>query len=132
MIKKILKLDWNEYQNMIDKLVNKIKNDGLKYDGIYGVPRGGLIIAVSLSHKLKLPILMYPTNNTLVVDDISDNGITLQNLKYKSIATLFSSNWTVTIPTYFIDTKLSKDEWIIFPWEDENEIKQTKITEFIK
>lgn len=128
----MLKLSWEEYQKMIEELTAKIKKSGLKFNGIYGVPRGGMIIAVSLSHKLNLPILNFSDKDTLLVDDISDEGKTLHHMKRKAIATLFSSEWTITNPEFYCDKKQSKDEWIIFPWENENELNQTKLTQFIK
>ena len=50
---------------------------------IYAIPRGGLPLAVSLSHRLNLPIIMNETEispQTLVVDDIFDSGATLKEV----------------------------------------------------
>ena len=102
---------------MIKELAIKISKDGNEYDGIYGIPRGGLPIAVCLSHELDLPLLMYPTDKSLVVDDISDTGKTLESHKNKAIATLYSTSWTKTKPLYFIKEKLFKSDWIVYPWE---------------
>jgi hypoxanthine phosphoribosyltransferase len=113
-------ISWDEVNDMLCKLAKEIKKSKVKFDGIYGIPRGGLPIAVILSHKLKLPVLLYPTNETLVVDDISDNGFTLQRMKNKKIATLYSSDWTITIPDWFIKKKKSQNDWLIFPWEVED------------
>ncbi len=102
---------------MINQLARKIKKSKIEFNGIYGVPRGGLLPAVILSHKLNLPILLYPTEHTLVVDDISDKGYTLQRLKNKKIATLYSTAWTITKPTWHIDIKKDHNDWLVFPWE---------------
>src|SRR3989344_5544025 len=113
-------LDWSEF----DKLTEQIIKSGAKFDGIYGVPRGGLVLAVYLSHKLNIPLILYPTLNTLVVDDISDEGKTLSSLKNRKIATLFSTPWTKIKPDWYVKTKSDKNTWIIFPWENqETEIK---------
>jgi len=128
---KVLEVSWFGFDEMLKTLEVKIKESKIKFDGVYGVPRGGMVMAVYFSHKLNLPILLYPTNETLVVDDISDNGITLQNIKHKKIATLFSTDWTITKPDWFVDYKLNKNEWIVFPWENKEELKQTKIEEYI-
>jgi hypoxanthine phosphoribosyltransferase len=117
------RISWEKVGNMIDELGKKIKKSKIKFDGVYGIPRGGLPMAVILSHELNIPVLLYPTKNTLVVDDISDNGFTLQRIKNKKIATLYSTKWTVTKPDWFIDMKKSKDDWIIFPWEKDTEKK---------
>jgi hypoxanthine phosphoribosyltransferase len=112
-----INISWNEVGKMIDELAIKIKKSGIKFDGIFGIPRGGLPLAVMLSHELDLPVLLYPTKNSLVVDDISDNGFTLQRMKNKKIATLYSTDWTITKPDWFVEMKKSKDDWLVFPWE---------------
>ncbi len=117
MKKRQIELTWGVYGILIKQLAIQIINSKHKFDGIYGVPRGGLPIAVSLSHSLKLPILLYPTEKTLVVDDISDTGKTLQSHKNKCIATLYSTKWTKTKPDYYVGEKLNKKDWIVFPWE---------------
>jgi hypoxanthine phosphoribosyltransferase len=114
---KYKKISWKVFEQMLNNLVHKIKKSNYKFDGIYGVPKGGIIIAVCLAYKLNLPLLLYPTNNSLLVDDISDSGNTLKNIKHKKIATLFSSTWTKVIPNYFIKIKKDMNSWIIFPWE---------------
>lgn len=114
---KRINITWDKATKMIEKLAVKIKKSGIKFDGVFGIPRGGLPLAVILSHQLDLPVLLYPTKNTLVVDDISDNGFTLQRMKNKKIATLYSTNWTITKPDWFVEMKKSKDDWLVFPWE---------------
>jgi hypoxanthine phosphoribosyltransferase len=107
--------------DMIMNLINRVKNDNITFDGVYGIPRGGLILATVISHYLHLPILMAPSNNSLVVDDISDTGETLMGIKHKKILTLFYTTWSISKPDYFYDYKLRKEDWIVFPWEDSNE-----------
>lgn len=114
-------ISWNDVEVMIDKLVVEIKKSGIKFDGVYGVPRGGLPLAVMISHMLNLPVLLYPTKNTLIIDDISDNGFTLERMKNKKIATLYSTDWTITKPNWYVRKKESKNQWIVFPWETKNE-----------
>ena len=129
-MKKIY-VTWNEYQQMIDILGSELKKCDEKFDGIYGIPRGGLPMAVSLSHILNLPLLLYPTKNTLVVDDISDTGKTLASHKNKKIVTLFSTTWTITKPDFWTVFKENKDSWIIFQWEYDDK-EQTTLPEFEK
>jgi hypoxanthine phosphoribosyltransferase len=119
--KNKIKISWDKVEKMIDQLVTEIKKSGIKFDGIYGIPRAGLPIAVMMSHRLLLPVLLYPTKNTLVVDDISDEGFTLQRMKNKKIATLYSTDWTITKPDWFVGKKKSKNDWIVFPWEIKEE-----------
>ena len=42
---------WEEFDKSVEYIANQCKF--LEFSGIYGVPRGGLCLAVALSHKLK-------------------------------------------------------------------------------
>lgn len=113
-------LSWEDFGIMVDNLVKKIKKSRLKFDGVYGIPRGGLIIAVCLAHKLNIPLLyVTPSPDDLVVDDISDTGKTLYSYDYKKTACLFTTPWTKTEPDFWVGEKLKKKDWIVFPWEEE-------------
>lgn len=118
MVKKHnIYITWSAVDEGVEKLAEEIRHSKLQFDGIYAIPRGGLIIGVMLSHKLDLPLLIYPTEKTLVVDDIGDTGRTLMRLKNRKIACLFSTRWTKVRPDFSIYKKLSKEDWIVFPWE---------------
>lgn len=114
-------LSWEDFASAVDELISKIKEDKITFDGVYGLPRGGLPLAVCISHKLELPLLSHPTENSLVVDDISDTGNALNNMKNKKIACIFTTPWTTVKPDYSILTKENKEHWVIFPWEGEKE-----------
>ena len=76
-MKKIRKISFEEYDNAISLLAQKIKASGKKYQGIYGVPRGGYYPAIQLSNILGIPAVTSPISGVLVVDDIMDSGATL-------------------------------------------------------
>jgi hypoxanthine phosphoribosyltransferase len=109
-------LTWENVEDLILILVEKLKSEN--YNSIFGIPRGGLIPAVLLSHKLNIPITETINENTLVVDDISDTGITL-NGKYKNTATLHYRTTSIYKPTHFA-SELFSDDWIVYPWEEKN------------
>ena len=117
-------ISWKDFEKMRKKLVKQIKKSNKKFDGVYGIPRGGLILAVCLSHDLNLPLLKIPTKNSLIAEDISDTGNTLikliKNKNYKKIACLYSSNWTKVIPDYYVKVKVKKFKWLVFPYENQN------------
>ena len=46
--------------------------------GVYGVPRGGLCLAVALNHAIERPLLSVPEPSALIVDDVYETGRTLQ------------------------------------------------------
>lgn len=131
-VKKSL-ITYSEYEIMMDEMVQKLCN--IKFAAIHGLPRGGLPIAVHLSHYLELPLLIniqrfkqdYPNETLLVVDDIIDTGKTferfleiakIQKFNYK-IATLFYKPHAKYEPDIFIKQTL---DWIVFPWEQTEEM----------
>lgn len=115
-------VSWNEVKQYIDKLANQIKEFETSFSGIYGIPRGGLILAVLLSHKTGLPLLAAPAENCIIIDDIADSGRTLihftdndtQFNKYY-ITTMFYHERSMVKPDFYLYSK--KDTWITFPWE---------------
>ena len=83
-----------------------------------GLPRGGLVPPVILSHKLNLPLLQKISQNTLIVDDICDSGITLLEasdfgFQTAALALRYSSPY---IPEFYSE-KITDDKWLVFPWE---------------
>jgi len=120
---------WNQFEKDSDKLAQLIKKNNKSISGIYGVPRGGLILAVRLSHKLDLPLVLERSSikkNTLIVDDIADSGKTLKLFdkadKYIT-ATLFYNRTSICKPTYF---SRKKENWVVFPWEEEKTSRYDK------
>ena len=49
---------WSEFDKSVEHIANKCKI--FEFSGIYGVPRGGLCLAVALSHKLKIELNLTP------------------------------------------------------------------------
>ena len=70
---------WNDFDKSVLHIANKCKS--LELSGIYGVPRGGLCLAVALSHKLNINLISEPRKNSVIVDDVYETGITLKTLK---------------------------------------------------
>ena len=105
-------LDWFDFDLAISRLHDQYKNK--TYSGIYGVPRGGLILAVALSHSLKLKYLDKPEKNCLWIDDIIDSEQTYDkyNNKCKDYCCWVSKKQS---DKYF--SLLLTDNWVVFPWE---------------
>lgn len=76
-MKKTRKITFEEYDNAISLLAQKIKASSKKYTAVYGIPRGGYYPAIQLSNILGIPAVTSPINGVLVVDDIMDSGATL-------------------------------------------------------
>ena len=106
---------WTEFDRSVEYIANECKF--LNISGIYGVPRGGLCLAVALSHKLKINLIAEPKKNALIVDDIYETGITLNSFKDIEGATFFVL-FSKVKPIWWNTVKIAKKrEWIIFPWE---------------
>ena len=117
----------NEFVKRIDELVHKIKASGKEYTDLFPIPRGGLVVAVYLSHRLCIPVNLddRPNPESLIVDDIADSG---ETLSYYSSNILWKrgkkTSWdTCTIhykptskikPTYYA---VETEDWIIYPWQ---------------
>jgi len=70
---------WSEFDKSVEEIADKCRFK--EFSGIYGVPRGGLCLAVALSHKLKIELISKPIKNSLIVDDVYETGITLKTFK---------------------------------------------------
>ena len=100
----------------VEQIANKCRFK--EFSGIYGVPRGGLCLAVALSHKLKIGLISQPMKNALIVDDVYETGITLRGFKDIEGA-MFYVLFSKIEPTWWNTVFISKkSQWIVFPWEN--------------
>ena len=112
---------WGEFDKSVEHIASKCKF--LKFSGIYGVPRGGLCLAVALSHKLQINLISKPLKNSLIVDDVYETGITLNTFKNIEGA-MFFVLFSKIKPTWWNTVHVSEErEWIVFPWENKLNIK---------
>lgn len=114
---------WQDVEEYVKGVCEKYKSIDLS--GVCGIPRGGLILAVMISHRMKLPLLSAPARNCLIVDDICDSGESLLHYKRNSsslnkplyhITTMVYKENPLVQPEYY--SKKKNDDWIVFPWED--------------
>ncbi|MDC3041387.1 phosphoribosyltransferase [Prochlorococcus sp. AH-736-B08] len=120
---------WSEFDKSVEYIAKECKYE--EFSGIYGVPRGGLCLAVALSHKLKINLISEPQKDSLIVDDIYETGLTLnrfRDIEGVKIFVLFSK----IKPKWWNTVKIAKKkEWIVFPWENNNEFDNER-EEYIK
>ena len=114
-------VSWDNINSLVDILANKIVKTIPPVDSIMGLPRGGLIPAVMLSHKLGLPLVFKPTKGTLIVDDICDSGETFAKLSQEYptnyLACLHLKHHTTDfVPDLWAESWVS-DAWLVYPWE---------------
>ena len=117
-------VSWNDVEDFINIVVEKYKDH--KFTGVYGLPRGGLVFAVILSHRLGVPMLMAPIKDCIIVDDICDSGESLvhyvknssgEKNSYIIVTMFYKENKLGIIPDYYMCEK--QKDWIVFPWERE-------------
>ena len=120
---------WDEFDKGVEQIANKCRFK--EFSGIYGVPRGGLCLAVALSHKLKIELISEPLKNSLIVDDVYETGLTLTT--YKDIeGAMFFVLFSKIKPTWWNTVFISKkSQWIVFPWENTFNSKSDR-EEYIK
>tara|TARA_R110000803_G_scaffold1785_2_gene5814 strand:+ start:619 stop:1053 length:435 start_codon:yes stop_codon:yes gene_type:complete len=134
-------LNWDDVEVLVKKLCDKITRSNLDIKDIWGLPRGGLIPAVMVSHKLGIPMTKGTiTPDTLIIDDICDSGVTLANFyktyqdefafpfDLKTAVLHYKPQTSVFEPTLFAN-QWSSNNWIIYPWErdDSNSIQDYKL-----
>ena len=117
-------LTWDVIENDINTLWIKLKDR--KFQFITGLPRGGLIPAVLISHKLDITYKSLNLSKAitegkyLLIDDIADSGETLIDKKYEGYvkATLHYKKHSLIKPDYYA-REIPNDIWLVYPWENE-------------
>ncbi|WP_320663509.1 phosphoribosyltransferase [Prochlorococcus sp. MIT 1223] len=109
-------LSWDDFDICIKSIV--LACDKKEFCGVYGIPRGGICLAVALSHALNIPFLDHPQTGCLVVDDVYETGTTLSEVFDHADMTAFV--WCSKVqPKWWNAIDVSEShEWIIFPWEN--------------
>ena len=124
-------MSWKWVDDQLLVLVPFLKQHKIEY--ISGIPRGGLIPAIMLSHKLDIKYLPFDqvkkyckqhpvekNENILLIDDICDSGVTMKEYSNQFLtATLCMRYISETIPDYYGE-KIKDDRWIVFPWEEDD------------
>lgn len=83
---------------------------------IYGIPRGGVPVAVALSAALHIPLTSDPEEpGTLIVDDLIDSGATFKRFPGKPFACLHVKPHSPR-PDFY--AKEIPNKWIVYFWEE--------------
>ena len=109
-------LSWPDFDQAVERIAQLVGDRRL--NGIHGIPRGGLVLAVALSHRLELPLLPEPQPGCLVVDDVFESGRTLA--PHRQLAGAELVVWISKVePLWWRAVEVSPSpEWIVFPWEN--------------
>jgi len=133
---------WNKYfispqkfHDDIIELCNLIPKNKFKY--VLGIPRGGSIIAVYVSHHCNLAYIEHGNiicvddlDEILVVDDLVDTGRTWNvdyfEHKLDCFATLYYKPRSIVKPTYYVE-EFKNSDWLVFPFEKPDEIPNREV-----
>jgi len=152
----MLYVSWEEVEQMCRGNAERIKNE-FKPDLILGIARGGLAPARIMSDLLDVKTVFivcaelyknigktgnlkikqdYPKNalkgkRVLIVDDVSDTGKTLSEIKGMvgkealevRVATLHYKPHSIFKPDYYSQ---STSDWVVYPWEKEETKRELK------
>jgi len=126
MMKK--ELTWEDFEAFVSRISARLKNSNNHFTAVSGIPRGGLPIAIRLSHELGIPFREYgervaEDDFILMCDDVSDSGDTLSKIHGATDGTAnmcflawFIKTDTKFVPNYY-DQSIARDVWLVFPWE---------------
>ena len=120
-------ISWGDINAAVEILAGRIAESGLKLAAIGGLPRGGLVPAVMLSHKMGVPFVSQANiakvpGNILIVDDICDSGETLKQFKFEEnvyTATIHHKRSAAVEPNFFYQLAYD-NQWIVYPWENKD------------
>lgn len=111
----MLKISWDEAQNHAIRLAQRWQ--GTDISSVFGVPAGGVPVAMWVAQHLDKPLVDTPNQNTLVVDDLVDSGRTAAKWDGHHFDALYRKPHS---PPHYAPTATRITEWVRFPWEADN------------
>ena len=121
-------VSWNEIENIVQILSNKIFKYSKNFSSITTISRGGLIPSRLLADSLGIEKIFVDQNiissDSLFVDDIFDSGKTFSDVISKAtdssnltFATLFARRG-VSYPEQLVYGQQTLDDsYLVFPWD---------------
>ena len=106
MMTDVLYLTWEHFEEAMRSAVADLSKLD-RPSGVYGIPRGGLIVAATLSHRLSIPWLAEPKPGCILVDDVIETGHTMQTL----ISNLHKQHPGLHWATWVWIAKISATNW---------------------
>lgn len=116
----MIRLSWEDFDRAVEAIAADLAGSDLR--GVHGIARGGLPLAVAVSHRLGLPLVGAPAQDVLTLDDIHDTGQTLRNLRADCPDLGPVCVWVTReadpadYDAVLID---AGPDWFVFPWECE-------------
>ena len=122
-------VSWQEIEILLSRIARELQPKKQNIQQIFGIPRGGTILAVMLSHHLNLPIIYDDKlidEHTLIVDDAIITGNTFKELLLEKKCCgvlLYISQQALadkelsSYPLLWTGMPKKDKEWLTFPWE---------------
>ena len=109
-------LSWHDFERAVDTIAERCRDQ--RFNGVHGIPRGGLVLAVTLSHRLDLPLLSAAQPGCLLIDDVYETGLTLA--PYRDLDCCTTVVWVSKAePSWWQAVEVTaSSEWIVLPWEN--------------
>ena len=114
-------IDWDTVDTAASLITDHLLESDHKFEGVYGIERGGLVLAVMLSHRIGIPYLSTLDSMFgklfIVVDDIADTGKTLNKFSQLEVAkhayyvTMHQHQQTTFQSDYYVFEK--KDKYVL-------------------
>jgi len=115
---KLIVLSWAAVWKAADELATRaLNNPRYKQKGVFGIPTGGIFVALDLARRHGFRFLEKPVPGCLIVDDLVDSGRTLvpyANSEQSVCDALFRKPCS---PVGLAMDATTMDGWIQFPWE---------------
>lgn len=112
-------LPWDGVQPAVEYIASSIRAFDVEVCGVYGFPRGGLPLAVALSHLLGVPMRDSITPTTLLIDDIYETGRTFAPFADHPRKLCWVWANKSPRPTVNFVATFPPDAWLVMPWEDQ-------------
>lgn len=127
-----LHITWDVFKRVVTSLSRQLPQNAT----IWGIPRGGELVALQLSYlRPDLQLIRCPLNaedekgleylvpsHAIIVDDIADTGATLRSAVENNLSTacaFLRETCLDHIQPMYSGIVLRSKAWLIFPWEYE-------------
>jgi GTP cyclohydrolase I len=118
-------ITYEKYKEDCYQLSEKVGNG---YSGVYGIPRGGVLVAHILSEELDIPFQEKPDKHSLIVDDLIDSGESLSKYSDNRKAVLYRKPYSPLI----CDSIETIDDWIEFFYENTNDDMEGSVARILE
>lgn len=112
---EIVNVTWSDVEAEADRIAKTWQG---RVDGVYGIPQGGVPLAIMVAHRLGVPVLSEPRPlPVLVVDDLVDSGRTAARYTGPFFDAAFRKPHS---PERLAPNARTLDGWLTFPWEKDD------------